>query len=61
MAIQYLGVTAPLAKDEPTPKELALTKELEETLKTFGMYDSEERKKARYILKIYKKKERNDI
>jgi poly(A) polymerase Pap1 len=47
MAIQYLGISSPLSTQTSTPMDIKLTKELEETLSSFGMYDSPERQNAR--------------
>lgn len=39
-ATQYLGITAPLAVNPPTEKELKLTEDLIETLKENNVYES---------------------
>lgn len=45
--IQY-GVTAPISTDPPTEHELKLTEDLLETLKSYGLFESEQEAQKRY-------------
>ncbi|KAI9262655.1 Poly(A) polymerase central domain-containing protein [Helicostylum pulchrum] len=44
---RYLGVTAPLALVDPSPRDLELTEELVKTLQRFDAYENEERTQQR--------------
>ncbi len=43
------GVTPPISINPPTEKELKYTETLIETLKKFGLFESEEEARKRYI------------
>lgn len=49
MSESYPGVTKPLSEATPTLQDITLTSTLEKTLEKFGMYDSQERTRERYV------------
>jgi poly(A) polymerase len=51
---QY-GVTPPIATDPPTEKELELTEDLLQTLKDFGLFESEQeaQKRSLFTLSVF--------
>lgn len=48
---QTLGVTPPISTAMPTPNELKLTEDLLQTLKDYGLFESEQEAQKRYASK----------
>lgn len=48
----YLGVTAPIALNGPTPKELEVTESLLAELTRQGSFETEDEAKLRYVCRI---------
>lgn len=54
---RQLGVTNPISTLPPTESELKLTEDLLQTLKDFGLFESEQEAQKRFVIKKTKKKE----
>jgi len=47
---RQLGVTLPISTAQPTESELKLTEDLLQTLKDFGLFESEQEAQKRFVI-----------
>lgn len=50
---KYPGITAPISLEGPKPVDLKMTKKLEETMKPFGVFESEDELNHRFVFIVY--------